>query len=196
MELLAETKAVAGSLGLRIESEGLKEIDALLREIPKQFQDYRPAFRKISEWILLPSIRNAFRSGQSQDGEKWAPVKKHGGQPLVDTGKLRDAVTKDGGGGGAQRSFGKKVAKVGTTLGYGLALNYGYGSASRSATHAKRSGTEARRSRSGGKRSAMPARSFIGWNDTMRSQATEIMVLHLKSIVAAIQSGTAAKAGG
>lgn len=200
MELLAQTRAVAGSIGLRIDGPSAKEIDRLLRELGEGFSDWRPAWQRISSEVLAPSIRRAFASHSSQDGEAWAPLsrayarRKQGGASsmLVASGKLERALT--GTGTGALRRFAKKRAVVGTTLGYSVPLQWGYGAGSRAATAAAARGGARHRTRSTGARSDVPARPFISWSDSMREQAADIVVEFLEAKVDEAVAA-AAKAG-
>lgn len=199
-ELLPTTLGLASSLGLTVEmNPTVEQIDSLLRGIAKELQDFRPAWRRISSEVLLPSIKTAFATGTSQEGEKWAPLspgykarkdareefetylkeRNVSGETLVGTGTLRTALTQDSGR-YSQRSFGKKIAKIGTTLPYALAQQWGYGVKSRSAA-SRRVGSE-RPTRSAGKRSAVPARQFISWTDSMRQRAAEIVVEYLQFV--------------
>ena len=189
MALLGQTRAIAGSLGLRLEvNPGPREIDALLRRIAAGLRDFRPAWKRIAREVLLPAVASAFASQTSPDGERWAPLseeyaaRRTGSSALEGSGALRRSVTKVGGGSDAVRRYGKKFARVGTDVPYSLALQWGYGKRSFSSTRA--TAGLGKKTRSKGRRSDVPARRFIGWNEPMRILSAELMVDHLLELIA------------
>lgn len=190
--VMAETRAIAGTLGIRIDHPRVEEINKLLAGLTEEFRDWRPAWRRIAKEVLLPRVAEAFSSKASPAGEAWAPNspeyrKRKKGGLLEASGKLRKSLTKEGGGGKAVRKYGKKFALVGTDLGYALPLQWGYGKGSLSSTRAAArasTGTSGRRrSRSRGLRSDVPARPFIAWSPSMRVRASTVVLEHLRTQV-------------
>ena len=202
-EILAETRTVGASIGLRVGVHPvLEEIDKRLRAIPRELQDLAPAFRRIASEVIEPALRSAFAGQASETGTPWEPLspdyakRKHAGEILEGrTGRLRDSLL--GTGKGKVRRFNRKSAEVGTSLPYAAPLQWGYGVKSRSYLAATRSGRTPARSRSTGKRSAVPARPFVEWSDAMRADAAGIMLEYLDSILAtAFAGGGSDTAGG
>lgn len=201
--LLTETTQLAGSLGIKVTHPRVQEIERLLRELGKDLQDFRPAWRRISKEVLLPAVAKAFSTKTSPDGEKWAPrspeyAMRAKGSLMSAKGKLLKSATKEGGGSLAVRKFGKKRALIGTDIAYGLPLQWGYGKKSRSSSRAlarAEASGRARRSRSGGKRSDVPARPFIAWSATMRVRSSSILIEYLEQLVAK-RAGNLSSAGG
>lgn len=190
MDVLLETKGIARTIGLKLEATSVQKIDQILRGIAEGLRDFRAAWHRISTEVLLPSIDTAFANQTSQDGTPWAPLsaayaaRKKGGRILERSGKLRRALTSvDFHGTGAIRRFGKKSALIGTSLIEGAPIQYGYGSKSASTSRAVARGKKNFRTKSLGRRAAVPPRSFIGWNDAMREEATGIMIEELEKIV-------------
>lgn len=190
--LLTETTQLAGSLGIKVTHPRVQEIDRLLRELGKDLQDFRPAWRRIAKEVLLPAVARAFSSKTSPDGTKWAERTKGyedraGGSLMELKGRLRKSVTADSGS-LSVRKFGKKFALVGTDIDYAVPLQWGYGAKSRSSsaalTRAEASGRARRKSRSKGRRSDVPERPFIAWSATMRVRSSTILLEFLEQLVA------------
>lgn len=196
MTTAGTANALGRSMGLGITvSPGPTEIQAYLERIAAELQDFRPAWQRIAREIILPALRQAFSSASSPDGQAWAPLSARylaekekrfpgaGTQPGVASGKLLDALTREGSGGGALRSFGAKSARIGTSLAYALPMQWGYGAGSVAAARAAQHGGPLRKTRSLGLRSAVPARSFIAWSSEMSDRALDILITHLQDLV-------------
>lgn len=201
MALLPQTKGIAHSIGLRLDSQPtIGQIDAMMRSIALEIADFRPVWIRITQSILLPALTTAFATSTSPDGTPWEPLSKKyvsekergvgaGGKTLERSGKLMESLTRAGGGAGAQRQFGKQSARIGTTLDYALPTQWGYGSKSASSSRAAaraalgHAPTRVRASRSTGARGAVHARSFIAWSPAMRESATGEVVAFLQAIV-------------
>jgi phage gpG-like protein len=55
-------------------------------------QELTPALNGLRQ-LLLTDSRDCFNTGTDPDGKAWAPLKSRRGRPLLDTGRLRGAVT-------------------------------------------------------------------------------------------------------
>ena len=88
------------------------EAKALLDRVRREAEDATPMFREIGA-SLVENIRLGFAEGRSPWGEKWAKPKGRDGQPLIDTGLLRNSfsyrATKTGVAVGTNRRFSPKA---------------------------------------------------------------------------------------
>lgn len=66
-------------------------LDAL-RELQGRVRDLRPAMAEIGS-TLVDNIKLGFRDGSDPWGRAWEPLKHRDGQPLLDTGELRNSIT-------------------------------------------------------------------------------------------------------
>lgn len=66
-------------------------VQALLARLQKSVEDLTPAMALVGQ-TLVQRVRMSFVRGRSPWGQQWAPLKMRDGQPLVDTGRLRDSV--------------------------------------------------------------------------------------------------------
>lgn len=93
----------------------------------KEFEQIQKAFKKIQSQQMLPFFQDVgrrlvndfkmgFRLSVAPDGEKWKPLKHREGQPLRDTGRLRNSIT-------FQAS--EKYVEIGTNVVYGRAHQFG-----------------------------------------------------------------------
>ena len=93
-----------------------RAILAALARLRDQARDPSPAFREIGS-SLVDEIRLGFTDGRSPYGVPWKPLspatqaankgRRRGGQPLLDTGKLRSSIT--------FRLLGEQGVEVGTS---------------------------------------------------------------------------------
>lgn len=82
---------------------GLEPIQARLRAAAAATQNLEPMLSEMGE-AVVESTRLRFTDGKGPDGNKWAPLsaatllrrrkKGKGAQPLLDTGRLRNSITK------------------------------------------------------------------------------------------------------
>lgn len=82
---------------------GLEPIQARLRAVGNALQNPQPMLKEIGEDVV-ESTKLRFTDGKGPDGNKWAPLsaatllrrrkKGKGAQPLLDTGSLRNSITK------------------------------------------------------------------------------------------------------
>ena len=78
------------------------EVIASLRQLSQRTDDLSPALEDVA-MDLTERIRQLFKPGESPYGDKWAPLsavtqaknkgRRSGGQPLLDTGRLRNSIS-------------------------------------------------------------------------------------------------------
>lgn len=68
------------------------DIEAAINRIRDRIKDGRVAYEGIGA-SLKDNIRLGFADSMSPYGDAWLPLKYRVGQPLVDTGRLRDSIT-------------------------------------------------------------------------------------------------------
>ena len=118
---------------------------AALARLREQARDPSPAFREIVS-SLVDEIRLGFTDSRSPYGVPWKPLspatrsankgRRRGGQPLLDTGKLRSSIT--------FRLLGKQGVEVGTSDYEKKAAHHQWGS-----------------KKTSGRGSGVPARPFL-----------------------------------
>ena len=78
------------------------EVIASLRQLSQRTDDLSPALEDVA-MELTERIRQQFKKSESPYGDKWAPLsavtqaknkgRRSGGQPLLDTGRLRNSIS-------------------------------------------------------------------------------------------------------
>lgn len=78
------------------------DVIASLRQLSQRTDDLSPALEDVA-MELTERIRQLFKLGESPYGDKWAPLsavtqaknkgRRSGGQPLLDTGRLRNSIS-------------------------------------------------------------------------------------------------------
>lgn len=90
-------------------------VTGALARLNKQGGDLRPFFANVAaSWV--ERIAMSFRTSTSPYGAIWKPLKSRVGQPLLDTGRLRNSFSS---------RIGPKSAIVGTNVGYARIHNEG-----------------------------------------------------------------------
>lgn len=107
------------SAGVDVQTVGLEPLQALLRRMQENAGNLRPALAEIGI-EFAERVRGQFSQGKSPYGERWAALstvtqkrnngRRAGGQPLMDTGRLRSSI-------GASVKGGDAVS-IGTNLIY------------------------------------------------------------------------------
>jgi phage gpG-like protein len=79
-----------------------REVQAAIKALRERIADLRPAFREIGS-SLVDEIKLGFTDSKDPWGAPWAPLsertqamnkgRRRDGQPLLDTGKLRNSMT-------------------------------------------------------------------------------------------------------
>lgn len=94
------------------------EVGPALRRISAALDDMTPVMDLIGAEIEA-SIASRFKQGEGPGGEKWPPsgrVAAHGGQTLMESGRLRDSMT---------RSVSRREVEVGTNVIYAAIHQFG-----------------------------------------------------------------------
>lgn len=104
---------------VNVRTVGLEPVQSLLRRMQDNAGNVRPALVEIGV-EFAERIRGQFQQGKSPYGERWAALssvtqrrnngKRAGGQPLLDTGRLRSSIS-------AKAEGGNSVS-IGTNLVY------------------------------------------------------------------------------
>ena len=68
------------------------DVTELLAQLRERTSDTRPAMAAIGRY-LLSRIQMGFRTGKDPWGDAWKPLKFRSGQPLRDTGRLRNSIS-------------------------------------------------------------------------------------------------------
>lgn len=100
--------------GIRIDVDDA-QVRRALQRLREHTRDLEPALDAVGR-RLMTSIDQRFRSGTAPDGSPWRPLRYRQGQPLVDSGRLRQSITR--------RVFSDAV-EVGTNVVYAAIHQFG-----------------------------------------------------------------------
>lgn len=160
----------------------------LIKDLPKEFQDWRPAWEEMADALTI-GIRDNFTGGGSALGVSWkrldreyAKTKGGGKADLILSRTLKNAVTDP-----ARVKFTKTKFALGV-----LGGKVPYARAQQKGTPP--AGATGQRTR------GIPARPFMGWNERMKNSASEIMARRaedlLRKMAAELRKRDAARSGG